>query len=43
MVFCIEIRWRTALCKEGSGCGQLEQKPDGLGALMEAGWATCHG
>ena len=42
MVFCIEICWRTALCKEGSGCGQLEQEPDGQGALMKAGSATSH-
>ena len=25
-----------------SECGQLEQEPDGQGALMEAGWATSH-
>ena len=43
MIFCIEIRWRTALCKGRPGCGQLEQEPDGQGALMEAGWATSHG
>ena len=43
MVFCIEIRWRAVLCKEGPGCGQLEQEPDGQGAFMEAGWATSHG
>ena len=42
MVFCIEICWRTALCKGGSGCGQLEQEPDDQGALMEVGWATSH-
>ena len=40
--FCIEIRWRTALCKGEPGCEQLEQEPDGQGALMEAGWATSH-
>ena len=34
MVFCIEIYWRMALCKGGSGCGQLEQEPDGQGTLM---------
>ena len=43
MVFCIKIHWRTALCKGWPGCGQLEQGPDGQGALMEAGWATSHG
>ena len=43
MVFSIEIHWRTALCKEGPECGQLEQQPDSQGALMEAGWATSHG
>ena len=37
MVFCSEIRWRMALCKEGPRCRQLEQEPDGQGALMEAG------
>ena len=31
-----------ALCKGGPGCEQLEQEPDGKGALMEAGWATFH-
>ena len=41
-MFCIKIRWRTALCKGGPGCGQLEQ-PDSLGALIEVGWATSHG
>ena len=40
MLFCIKIRWTRALLKRGSGCGQLEQEPDGQGALMEAGWAT---
>ena len=43
MVFCTEIRWRIALCKEKPGCGQLEQDPDGQEALMEVGWATSHG
>ena len=33
---------RTALCKRGPGCGQLEQEPDGQGALMEAGRVTSH-
>ena len=40
---CIEVCWRSALCKEGPGCGQLEQDPDGQGASMEAGWGTFHG
>ena len=43
MVFCIKMRWRTALCKGGPRCGQLEQESDGHRALMEAGWATSHG
>ena len=29
MVFCIEIRCRTALCKGGPESGQLEQELDG--------------
>ena len=37
MVFRIKTHWRTALCKGGPGCGQLEQEPDGQGDLMEAG------
>ena len=39
---CIEVCWRW-LFEEGPGCGHLEQKPDGQGASMEAGWATSHG
>ena len=26
---CIEVCWRSAICEGGSGCGQLEHKPDG--------------
>ena len=40
MLFCIKICCKTALCKRGPGCGQLEQDPDHQGAVMEAGWAT---
>ena len=43
MMFCIKISWRTALCKKGPECGQLEQESDDQGASMEAGWATSHG
>ena len=43
MVFCIEISWIMALCKGGPGWEQLEQEPDGQGALKEAGWTTSHG
>ena len=39
----IEVCWRSAGCEGGPGCGQLEQKPDGQGASMEAEWATSHG
>ena len=34
---------KTALCKGGPGCGQLEQEFDGQGALMEVRWAASHG
>ena len=40
---CIEACWRSAICEEGPGCGQLEQKPDGHRASMEAEWATSNG
>ena len=40
---CIEVCWKLAVCEKGPGCGHLEQKPDGQGASMEAGWATSHG
>ena len=40
---CIEVCWGFAVCEGGPGCGQLEQKPDGQGASMEAEWATSHG
>ena len=41
----LRARWwtRIVFCKERSGCGQLQQKPDSQGALMEVGWATFHG
>ena len=40
---CIEVCWRSAICEDGPGCGQLEQKPDDQGASMGAEWATSHG
>ena len=40
---CIEVCWGSAVCEGRPGCGQLEQKPDGQGASMEAEWATSHG
>ena len=40
---CIEMCWRSAICERVPGCGQLEQKPDGQGASMEAEWAISHG
>ena len=40
---CIEVCSGSAICEGGPGSGQLEQKPDGQGASMEAGWATSHG
>ena len=43
MVFCVKIRWKTALRKGRPGCGQLEQDFDGQGALMEVRWAASHG
>ena len=32
-MFCIEIHWRTTLCKEGPERGQLEKEPDSQRAL----------
>ena len=32
---CIEICWRTSLCKGESWCGQLEEETDGQRSLME--------
>ena len=40
---CIKVCWRSAICEGGPGCGQLEWKPDGQGASMEAEWTTSHG
>ena len=39
---CIEFCWRSTISEGEPGCGQLEQKPDGQGASMEAEWATSH-
>ena len=40
---CIEVGSRSAVCEGRPGCGQLEKKPDGQEASMEAEWATSHG
>ena len=40
---CIEVCWRSAICEGEPEFGQLEQRPDGQGASMEAEWATSHG